>query len=293
MRASGLRRDMEGTLPDAELDETVALVTGASRGVGRGIAHELGAAGATVYVTGRSTAADRTEGLEGTVEGTADLVTGAGGAGIGVVCDHTDDASVAALFDRIESQHEGLDLLVNCAWGGYERYDGTFDDPFWTQPVERWDRMFDAGVRAAFVAGRHAVGPMLDRGSGLLVNVSSGDDGKFRGSVPYDVAKTAVDRMTAGMAHELREHGVAAVGLYPGLTRTERVEAAFERAADVPANAESPRYAGRAVVALAGDPDVLARSGGIYRTGELAREYGFTDVDGSRPAPFTFEGPRL
>jgi NAD(P)-dependent dehydrogenase (short-subunit alcohol dehydrogenase family) len=284
---------MEGTPPDADLPRTVALVTGASRGVGRGIAHELGAAGATVYVTGRSTAGDRTDDLAGTVEGTAELVTAAGGTGVGVVCDHTDDAAVAALFDRIEDEDGGLDLLVNCAWGGYEGYDGTFDDPFWTQPVTRWDAMFDAGVRAAFVASQHAVGPMLDRGSGLLVNVSSGDEGKFRGSVPYDVAKTAVDRMTAGMAHELREHGVAAVGLYPGFTRTERVRAAFDRPEDVPDRTESPRYSGRAVVALAADPDATTRSGGVFTTGELAREYGFTDVDGTRPEPFSFEAPRL
>ena len=284
---------MDGTPPGVDLGGTIALVTGASRGVGRGVAHELGAAGATVYVTGRSTADDRTDDLEGTVEGTAGLVTEAGGTGIGVVCDHTDDSAVAALFDRIESDHGGLDLLVNCAWGGYEGHDGTFDDPFWIQPTGRWDRMFDAGVRAAFVASQRAAGPMLERGSGLLVNVSSGDDGKFRGSVPYDVAKTAVDRMTAGMAHELREYGVSAVGLYPGFTRTERVEAAFDRPEEVPAGTESPRFSGRAVAALAADGDVMARSGGVFKTGELARDYGFTDVDGTTPDPFEFEGERL
>jgi NAD(P)-dependent dehydrogenase (short-subunit alcohol dehydrogenase family) len=134
---------------------------------------------------------------------------------------------------------------------------------------------------------------MIARGSGLLVNVSSGDDGKFRGSVPYDVAKTAVDRMTAGMAHELREHGVSAVGLYPGFTRTERVEAAFDRPEDVPEGTESPRYAGRAVAALAADAGVMTRSGGVFKTGTLAREYGFTDVDGSQPEAFEFDAPRL
>jgi NAD(P)-dependent dehydrogenase (short-subunit alcohol dehydrogenase family) len=284
---------MEGTPPDANLEGTVALVTGASRGVGRGIAHELGAAGATIYVTGRSSAGDRTDDLAGTVEGTAALVTKAGGTGVGVVCDHTDDTAVARLFDRIESDRGGLDLLVNCAWGGYEGYDDTFDAPFWEQPVERWDLMLDAGVRAAFVASRHAVGPMIERGSGLLVNVSSGDGGKFRGSVPYDVAKTAVDRMTAGMAHELREHGVAAVGLYPGFTRTERVEAAFDGSEEIPDGTESPRYSGRAVAALAVDSRVMDRSGGVFKSGELARDYGFTDVDGTRPEPFTFDAPRL
>lgn len=281
---------MDGRAPDVDLGETVALVTGASRGIGRGIAHELGAAGATVYVTGRSTERDRTDDLAGTVADTADLVTEAGGEGIAVRCDHTDDGAVQAVFERIETDAGRLDCLVNNAWGGYEGYDeAPFDAPFWDQPTERWDRMFDAGVRAAFVATKLATPLLFEGDDPLVVNVSAGDEGKFRGSVPYDVAKSAVDRMAVGMAHELRPHGVAVVGVYPGFTRTERVEAATDRLEE----SESPRYTGRAIAALAGDQAKMDHSGGIYKTGTLARTYGFTDVDGSQPEPFSFEAPRL
>lgn len=143
-----------------DLSGRVAVVTGASRGVGRGIAVELGAAGATVYVTGRSVDDDRTENLPGTVDGTAEAVTAAGGAGIAVRCDHTDDEDVRLLFERVTSEQGRLDLLVNNAWGGYEQYDESFDAPFWEQSIRRWDAMFDAGVRPAFTASRLAV-PLL------------------------------------------------------------------------------------------------------------------------------------
>ncbi|MFC7227134.1 SDR family NAD(P)-dependent oxidoreductase [Salinirubellus salinus] len=282
---------MDGTSPDVDLSDTVALVSGASRGVGRGIAHELGAAGATVYVTGRSTGEDRTDGLPGTVDGTAALVTDAGGEGVAVVCDHTDDAAVTALFERLGAERGRLDLLVNNVWGGYEGYDDTFDAPFWEQPRERFDAMFDAGVRAAYVASQQAAPLLFESDRALLVNVSAGDGARYRGQVAYDTAKTAVDRMAKGMAHELREPGVAALVVYPGFTRTERVLAAT--GGERPDGSESTRYVGRAVASLAGDASILERTGGIYRTGALAREYGFTDVDGSRPAPFDLDTPRL
>ena len=278
---------MDDTPPDVDLSGTVTLVTGASRGVGRGIAHELGAAGATVYVTGRSTSEGRTEGLAGTVDGTADLVTDAGGEGIAVVCDHTDDDAVADLFGRITVERGRLDLLVNNVWGGYEGHDDTFDTPFWEQPRERFDGMFDAGVRAAYVASQHAVPLLFEAERGLVVSISAGDGEQYRGQVAYDTAKTAMDRMTKGMAHELRDHGVAALVLYPGFTRTERVLDAMN--GETPPDSESPQYVGRAVVALAGDERVLEKSGDIYKSGALAREYGFTDVDGTQPEPFTFE----
>ena len=282
---------MDDTPPDADLSETVALVTGASRGVGRGIAHELGVGGATVYVTGRSTSDDRTDGLPGTVDGTADLVSEAGGEGVAVVCDHTDDAAVEALFERIEGERGRLDLLVNGVWGGYEGYDDTFDAPFWEQPRERFDAMFDAGVRAAYVASQLAAPLLFESDRALLVNVSAGDGEHYRGQVAYDTAKAAVDRMAKGMAHELRAHAVAVLVVYPGFTRTERVMEAMD--GEEPEGVESPRYVSRAVAALAGDESVLEKSGGIYRTGGLAREYGFTDVDGSQPAPFDLETPVL
>ena len=277
-----------GVLDMGDLRGKVALVTGASRGVGRGIAQELGVVGATVYVTGRSVRADATtEDLGGDVNGTAALVTRAGGIGIPAPCDHTRDDDVLALFERIRREQGQLDILVNNVWGGYEDFDAAnFVAPFWEQPMWRWELMFDAGVRAHYTASRLAASLMIPRKRGLIVNISSGDEGKYRGQVMYDVAKAAVDRMAFGMAQELRQHGIAAIALYPGLTRTERVER-FASEAEL-ASSESPRYAGRAVVALALDDAMMERSGGAYKTGELAREYGFTDVDGTQPAPFSF-----
>ena len=271
-----------------ELRGRIALVTGASRGVGRGIAQELGAAGATVYVTGRSTTDDETiEQLGGNVNSTAALVSESGGTGIAVRCDHTNDSEVEGLFERIRNEHGGLDILVNNVWGGYEQYDDDeFSTPFWEQPMSRWPLMFDAGVRAHYVASCLAVPLMLSKTNGLIINISAGDEGKYRGWVMYDTAKEAVDRMAFALSQELREHGVAALALHPGLTRTERVER-FASPEEL-ATSESPRYAGRAVVALATDPDVMRRSGGAYKTGQLAREYGFTDVDGTQPPPFVF-----
>ena len=284
----------------SSLSNTTALVTGASRGIGRGIALALGDAGATVYVTGRSVGADRTDDLPGTVDDTAASVTERGGRGIAVQCDHTDDRQVEALFDRIDRDHDhdhgsgdGLDLLVKNVWGGYEGYGESFDDPFWEQSVETWDRMFDAGVRAHFTASRLAVPRLLDADGGLVVTVSSGHGGRFRGSVPYDVSKTATERLTKTMAHELRDTPVSAVAVQPGFTRTERVLDAVDEDEEVLAGTESPLYTGRAVVALVLDDGVADRSGGVFRVGDLAREYGFTDVDGTRPAPFDLPGDPL
>ena len=272
----------------SELRGKVALVTGASRGIGRGIAHELGIAGATVYVTGRSVSDDATtEGLGGTVNGTAALVTRSGGVGIPLACDHTRDDDVLAVFEHIRREQGQLDILVNSVWGGYEDFDAAnFVAPFWEQPMWRWELMFDAGVRAHYTASRLAASLMIPRKRGLIVNISSGDEGKFRGQVLYDIAKAAVDRMAFGMALELRKRGIAALALHPGLTRTERVKRFASP--DELGMSESPRYAGRAVVALAADPDLMRRSGGAYKTGQLAREYGFTDADGTQPPPFVF-----
>ena len=228
-----------------------------------------------------------TEDLGGDVNSTAALATKAGGVGVPVHCDHTDDDDVEALFDRIRSEHGRLNILVNNVWGGYERFEEeNFGAPFWEQPMWRWSLMFDAGVRAHYAASCLAVPLMVPQGQGLIVNISAGDEGKYRGWVMYDTAKEAVDRMAFAMAQELRPHGIAALALYPGLTRTERVER-FASAEEL-ATSESPRYAGRAVVALATDLDVMRRSGGAYKTGELAREYGFIDIDGTQPPPFSF-----
>ena len=262
----------------------VALVTGASRGVGRGVALGLGEAGATVYITGRTTA----EGagaipLPGTVHRTADEVTALGGTGIALPCDHRDDEQVRSVFAEIERRSGRLDLLVNNVWGGYEYFwDGTqfwTERGFWTAPLDRWDAMFGAGVRAHYVASMLAAPAMVARQSGLIVNISAEGARLDDAGVAYTAAKAATDRMAAGMAHDLRPHGVAAVSLYPGLVRTESVLKASEHF-DL-TKSESPLFVGRVVAALAADPAVMERSGQVLTTAELAVAYGVVDEAGA------------
>ncbi len=278
------------------LHSQVALVTGASRGAGRGIAVELGAAGATVYVTGRSAAGGpTTDNVPGTIDDTAHAVTERGGRGIAIRCDHTMDADVDALFARIRSDHGRLDLLVNNVWGGYEHSEcqPLPRVPFWEQSLHQWDGMFTAGVRAHVTASRLAAPLMVPDRRGLIVSTTAN-----LGALPYlrnlfyDLAKNAVARLVWAMAQELREHGIAALAVAPGFMRTERVSEAFRRAGataalDGPGGPkETPTYLGRAIVALAADPQVLEKSGQLLEVGTLAHEYGFTDADGSQPAPF-------
>lgn len=275
------------------LQGKVAVVTGATRGAGRAIAAVLGEEGATVYVTGRSTTADPTASppLSGTIEETAALVTARGGVGVPVRCDHTNDDDVAALFLRVRREQGRLDLLVNNVWGGFEPHTHPgFDLPFWEQPIELWEKMFVAGVRAHFVASRYAVPLMLPRRAGLIVNTVAWSFGDYLGNLYYDVAKAAGIRMAYGMAHELRPYEITAVAIAPGPMRTERVlEAHARHPIDLSAT-ESPEYLGRAVAALAADAHVIHRSGSILTVAELAREYGFTDIDGRRPGPYRVPG---
>jgi NAD(P)-dependent dehydrogenase (short-subunit alcohol dehydrogenase family) len=274
------------------LSKTVALVTGASRGVGRGVALALGAAGAKVYVTGRSVRGrPTTEGLPGTIDDTAEEVGLRGGNGIAVRCDHSDDADTEALFARIAVEEGRLDLLVNNAWAGYERGgEARFDAPFWEQPQWRWD-LFAGSLRGHFLCARLAAPLMLPQRTGLIVNVSFNDRGIYLGQTAYDVSKSGSDRMALGMAHELRKHGVTAVALHPGFVRTERVEAAWELLGDGPAKiVHSPEYVGRAVVALLADSGKMRVSGEALAVGDLAERYGFTDIDGRQPAAFRLEG---
>jgi NAD(P)-dependent dehydrogenase (short-subunit alcohol dehydrogenase family) len=260
-----------------DLSGRVAVVTGASRGVGKGVAEALAEAGAVVYATGR------------TVSGEA--FKGGGASVIAARCDHTDDRAVEQFFRRVSEERGRLDVLVNSAWGGYEdMFEGgefTWPRPFWEQPVRRWDAMLAAGVRAAYVAGQHAARLMVPARSGLIVNVSFWAARKHLGNVAYGVSKAATDKMSADMAEELRAHGVAAVSLYPGLVRTEKV---MEAAAFLDlGNSESPQFVGRAVAALAADPEVLKKSGRVLVAAALALEYGFTDIDGKQPRPLTLE----
>lgn len=249
----------------------IAVVTGASRGVGRGIALELSRRGATVYATGRSVAGAPLD-----------------PAIVRIACDHTDDRQVDDLFARVKSESGSIDVLVNNAWGGYERMveDGRFTwaAPFWEQPAWRWSAMMDAGVRAAYIASQHAARMLVPRGRGLIVNISHWAAQKHIGSVIYGLAKAATDKLTADTAHELRPHGVTVVSLYPGLVRTEAVLAAgvFDLS-----NSETPEFQGRAIAALSTDPDVMRKSGQVVIAAALAHEYGFTDIDGTRPRPLT------
>lgn len=256
-----------------KLNGKIALVTGASRGVGKGIALGLIDAEATVYITGR----------------TAEDMSYVAGKGVALECDHRDDRQVEAAFRRIAREQGRLDVLVNNAWGGYENMvengEFTWPRPFWEQPLWRWDAMFQAGVRASYVASKLASPMMIGQRNGLIVNISFWAAQKYIGNVAYGVSKAATDKITADMSHELREHNVAVVSLYPGLVRTEKVLEAAEWL-DL-SNSESPQFIGRAVAALAADPGIMSKTGQVLVAASLAQEYDFTDVDGRRPRPLT------
>ncbi|MBL0727984.1 SDR family NAD(P)-dependent oxidoreductase [Piscinibacter sp. HJYY11] len=295
-------------MPDTPrpLQGHVAVVTGASRGAGRGIALELGAAGATVYVTGRSTRTQAARGYEqilalskldtlpGHIDDTADEVTRLGGHGIAVRCDHTREDEVRSLFERVAREQQGrLNLLVNNAWGGHETFDGVFDAPFWERPLTHWDSMMDRGVRNHLVASRFAAPLFLKQQRGLIVTTTYWDRGHYlKGNLYYDLAKSAMVRLAFSMAEELKLHGVASVALSPGWMRTEFVllghqtDEAHWQERPALARTESPRYLGRAVAALAADAQVMRHTGELLRVGDLARSYGFTDIDGRQPEPF-------
>jgi NAD(P)-dependent dehydrogenase (short-subunit alcohol dehydrogenase family) len=257
------------------LDGKVAVVTGGTKGVGLGVARELAQQGARVFLTGRS-APDYQSIDERTTA---------------IRCDHRDDTQVDTVFRRILADAATIDILVNSAWGGYERMmeDGAFTwpKPFWEQPLWRWDAMLGAGVRAAYQASCLSVPAMIAQRRGLIVNVSHWAAQKHIGNVAYGVSKAATDKMTADMAHELRRHGVAVVSLYPGMVRTEKVMEAAEWL-DL-SNSESPDFIGRSVAALAADPDVLRHTGKVLVAAGVAREYGFTDIDGKSPRPLTID----
>ncbi|HLV34050.1 MAG TPA: SDR family NAD(P)-dependent oxidoreductase [Spirillospora sp.] len=265
----------------------VAVVTGASRGIGRGIALSLGDAGATVYVTGRATRAQPGQvPLAGTVDETAEEVTKRGGKGIAVRCDHRQDAEAEQLFQRIQSEQGRIDLLVNNAWAGYEGlHDGSdfpIEQKFWERRLSFWDdNLF--GLRAAYIASVFAARMMVARGSGLIVCVSHRIRPNQFGSPAYHIAKTATDRLAAEMAHNLRGYNVTAVAIYPGLVRTEGIMK-YAEYMDL-THSESPEYVGRAVTALASDPAVFEKTGRALWVSDLAREYNFTDTDGTQPVP--------
>src|SRR5262245_58893354 len=255
------------------LNGKVALVTGGTKGVGRGVASELAQHGARVFVTGRSATDDPQ---------VAERITA-------IRCDHRQDDQVDAAFSAIARDAATIDILVNNVWGGYDQMieNGVFtwSKPFWEQPLWRWDAMFGAGVRAHYRASQLAAPSMIATGHGLIVNMSFWAAQKYIGNVAYGVSKAATDKMTADMATELSPHGVAVVSLYPGLVRTEKV---MQAAAYLDmSNSESPDFIGRAVAALATDREVIRHSGKVLVAAALAKEYGFTDLDGKTPRPLT------
>jgi NAD(P)-dependent dehydrogenase (short-subunit alcohol dehydrogenase family) len=279
------------------LDGRVALVAGATRGAGRGSAVALGEAGATVYCTGRSTRGRRSEyDRPETIDETAELVTAAGGSGIAVAVDHLEAGEVEALVQRIGAESGRLDVLVNDIWGGELLFE--WDTPVWEHDLEKGLRMLRLAIDSHLITSHFALPLLIREPGGLVVEMTDGtreyNAAHYRVSVFYDLAKTAVIRLAFAQGEELAPHGCAAVALTPGWMRSEMMLDNFgvteanwrDGAATNPhfaAISESPRFVGRAVAALAADPDIRRRSGGSFSSGGLAREYGFTDLDGSQP----------
>ena len=274
------------------LNDRVAVVTGATRGTGRGIARMLGSAGATVYCTGRSVKGHpATAGRSETIEETAELVTNEGGRGIAVRTDHTVETEVERLFARIREDTHRLDILVNDIWGGDELTE--WGKPFWKLDSTRGLKLLEGAVHTHIITSRLGAPLMIESNSGLIVEVTDGENMGYRGNLFYDLAKNATIRLGYVMSSDLHAHGVTALTVTPGFLRSEAMLDGFgvteanwrDAIAQDPyfAESETPCYLGRGVAALAADPEVAAKSGGLYSSWALAREYGLTDIDGRRP----------
>lgn len=263
------------------LDGKVAVVTGASRGVGKGIALGLGEAGATVYVTGRSL--DSSDDHRGSLKKTVQEIDTLGGKGIAARCDHANDAQVKAVFDRVQAEQGRLDVLVNNVMSTPQRSElipgaKSFWDlhPFWEVPVTLWDNFHTIGLRSHYVASAFAVPLMIKGGGGLIVCISSGGAIRYAGNIPYGVGKAGIEKLVTDMAEELRPHNVASVSFWAGFTRTEDVLEQRDVYPDLKGTV-SPIFNGRAVAALAADPNVMEKTGTRLKLPDLAAEYGFKD----------------
>lgn len=278
------------TPPD--LSGKVALVAGATRGAGRGIATALGEAGATVYCTGRTTRSHRSSmGRAETIEETAERVDAAGGTGIPVQVDHLDEAAVRAVMARIEREHGGLDLLVNDVWGGDP--DIAWGSKFWDLDMAASWRVVETALRTHLITARHAAPLLMKRPGSLLVEVTDGDSYSYRGNLVYDLVKTSIIRLAFDLATELAPHQVGAVAVTPGFLRSEAMldlfgvtEATWREGAKKDPNfiaSETPLFVGRGVAALAADPRAPERAGRVVASWTLSERYGFPDADGARP----------
>ena len=296
--------------PAKPLEGRIAVVAGASRGAGKGIALALGDAGATVYVTGRTTRGTRnSQATPGTIDDTAEEVSARGGIGIPLRADYTNEADVAAVFDRVQQDHGKLHLLANAVWGGgdafttMEDWQKSWSQPFWQQPLTLWDHMMKGGPYAYLLASTHAARIMAASGGGLIVGVTDGImadapeevlggaiKGPYQGAFMWTLAHEVINRMMYGMSCEAKAKKIAVITLMPGFMRTEAVVKYLNtdelRKAMGFEKSETTEYIGRAVAHLAADPKVLKKTGRIHFVADLAKEYGFTDVDGKQVPRF-------
>ena len=274
------------------LNNKIALVTGASRGIGKGIAVSLAKDGAMVYITGRTAHRDSAStSLPGTIYETEELILSQGGKCKAIQCDHTNDHEVIHVFNHIIDQHGYLDILVNSVWGGYEYFnDGTehwLEGGFWAAPISRWDKMFSSGVRAAYFASSLAAKNMIIKKSGIIFNLSYWASQRNDKGVAYCTSKAATDKMTEAMAFELEKHNIPVICIYPGLVRTEAVlnnKDHFDLS-----NSESPEFIGMVISRLVSDPKVMNKSGKILVAASEALEYGIKDIDGTQPKPLSVD----
>ncbi|MHA2423846.1 MAG: SDR family oxidoreductase [Candidatus Thorarchaeota archaeon] len=285
------------------LEGKIALVTGASRGAGRGIALELALLGCKVFITGRSRRGNSvTQYPDLTLDDTKEIIEKAGGRCEILECDHSEEDQIRSVFEIITQKEGTLDILVNNVWAGYTNKDfqldietDNFTAKFWEQPLYRWDHMFQISLRSHFICSQEAAQLMIPNKSGLIVTTGFWDDNKYLHQVPYDLVKQAKARLAFGMAIDLLEYSITSVYISMGWIRTEHLMRTSDNGKLNDENyvnvegyesSESTRYVGRAIVALASDSDVLKKTGNILTTGELAKEYGFTDLDGLQPRRF-------